>query len=698
MEATECGAASLAAILKYYGKSVAIEDLRRQCGVSRNGVNAKSIVRAAQYHGLKTRALRVNIEGAKKLRTPAVIHWNMDHFLVLCGFGKRGAVLADPAFGLRTVSMEEFSRSFTGIAIEMEPSEKFERGGEIKSSYIKECVAEVAPAVVFLLLLDACIIIGSTVLMFAGTAFIDKVLIGSNAQGLSVIIKAMLCAGVLAASAMAFTENIRYRIAKRLNLSINSQFIERLLHVPADFFSQRSAGDLSCRQNAGMLMGENISRLMMPVPGYVLQTVSYITITALIDSQAAAIGIAAAAVNIAAIIISSRRHAEKMRSLIRDKGALQSDISRAVDMIETVKACGAEESMFARLTAAGTQMLNTKTEIDRDGVYTSALFTLLNSFAAGAVLIAGAWKIISGSMTAGVLITSQALIAAMLSPVGKAAGAGIELQATRGEAARMDDVMNYDEDRMFSETVQHGAIDGDVELKNVGFSYDPLGAPFIIGFDLKIKKGGNVAITGGSGSGKSTAAKLIAGLYREDSGSVTFNGNKLSDIDREYFYSEIAVVSQNIRLFSGTVYENITMWDDGIAYEDVVAAAKAACIHEDIISRRGGYRAEVTENGENFSGGQRQRIEIARALVKKPSIIILDEATSALDTDTEDRVMNNIKALGITSIVVAHRLSSIIDSDEIIVMNGGKIVERGTHDELMDMHGEYYSLVRSVIR
>lgn len=437
---------------------------------------------------------------------------------------------------------------------------------------------------------------------------------------------------------------------------------------------------------------------MMPVPGYVLQTASYIIITALIDSHAAVIGIVAAVVNVGAMIISSRRHAEKMRSLIRDKGALQSDISRTVDMIETVKACGAEESMFARLTAAGTQMLNTKTEIDRDGVYTSALFTLLNSFAAGAVLIVGAWKIISGSMTAGVLITSQALIAAMLSPVGKAAGAGIELQAMRGEAARMDDVMNYDEDRMFSETAQHVDIDGDVELKNVYFSYDPLGAPFISEFDLKIKKGGTVAITGGSGSGKSTAAKLIAGLYREDSGSVTFNGNKLSDIDRDYFYSEIAVVSQNIRLFSGTVYENITMWDDGIAYEDVVAAAKAACIHEDIISRRGGYRAEVAENGENFSGGQRQRIEIARALVKKPSLIILDEATSALDTDTEDRVMNNIKALGITSIIVAHRLSSIIDSDEIIVMNGGKIVERGTHDELMDMHGEYYSLVRSVIR
>lgn len=700
MEATECGAASLAMILAYYGKTVPLEELRRECGVSRNGVNAKSIVKAARFHGLKTRAVRVSVEGARKLKTPAVIHWNMDHFLVLCGFNKRGAVLADPESGIRTVTGDEFSKSFTGIAIEMSPSEDFKKdsGAKKREDYTFFCMKDFLPYTVYFALLEICALIGSASILFLNSVFIDRVIIAGNLQNIPVVIKILICAGLITAGAFALLENIRHSIGLHLNLRLNSGFMERILKLPIEFFAQRSEGDLANRQSANMRMGMNICRMLSPIPGYIFQIAVYLSILIAFDADIAVIGIIAAAANIAAVIFGSRKHGENMRSYSRDMGALQSDISRAVDTIETVKSCGAEGAMLARLTASGTKAANSKTAADKTAVYTSGLFSALNSFGSAVILIAGVWKILSGSMSTGILIAVESIAAAMLEPIGNIVNTGTEIQTLRGETARTNDVMRYEEDSKFlkSDTAQTKDIRGDIELKDVSFGYDPLSPPLIENFNLTIRKGGMVAITGGSGSGKSTIAKIIAGLYCENGGTVTFNGALRKETDHYYFYSQTAVVSQNIRLFEGSVFDNITMWDESIPYDDVVSAAKAACIHEDIISRTDGYREYVAENGVNFSGGQRQRIEIARALVKKPSIIIMDEATSALDADTEKSVMDNIKAMGITMIVVAHRLSTVMDSDEIIVMEHGKIVERGTHDELLDKNGAYCALVRSM--
>lgn len=700
MEATECGAASLAMILGYYGKSVTLEELRRECGVSRNGVNAKNIANAAMFHGLKPRAFRADVEGAKSLQTPAIIHWNMDHFLVLCGFNKKGAVIADPAYGMRTVGMDEFSRSFTGVAMEFTPTEEFKKdsGAKNAAGHIRSCVKAFLPYMIYFTLLELCALIGNMAVLFLNSIFIDRILIGGNLQNLRIVLQTLLCAGLIAAAAAALGESARYRLGMRLNLMINSGFIRRMLRLPVEFFAQRSEGDLANRQNANMRMGIDIFRMLSPVPGYILQAAVYLTLIFIFDAYIAIIGLLTTAANIAAMLISSKKHGEELRSYSRDIGALQGDVSRAIDIIETVKSCGAEEAMLARLMAAGTQTVNTKTNADKTAVTMSALFSFLSAFGTGAVLIAGVWRILSGSLSTGMLIAAQALAAAMLEPVGNVVNAGTELQTLKGQAARTDDVMSYGEDGKFRDEDKEQTKDmiGAVELKNVRFGYSPLEPPLIYGFDLTVNKGGCVAITGGSGSGKSTVAKIIAGLYGEQGGAVTFNGAARNELDRYYFYSHIASVSQNIRLFEGSVLDNITMWDTDIPYDDAVAAAKAACIHDEIISRHNGYRERVLENGVNFSGGQRQRIEIARALVKRPSVLILDEATSALDADTEERVMNNIKALGITLIVVAHRLSAIMDSDEIIVMESGHIAERGTHDELMAKNGVYSALVRSV--
>lgn len=700
MEITECGAASLAMILNYYGKTVTLEELRRECGVSRNGVNAKSIVKAAEYHGLKVRTIRVNVEGAKKVKMPVVIHWNMDHFLVLCGFNKKGAVLADPAHGKRTVSMREFSKSFTGIVLEFTPTDGFKKDGGEKnnSDYIADCTKKFLPSAVYFVLLELCAIIGSAAALFLNSVFIDKILVDGNTQNLTIIFKTLLCAGLIAAASAALNENIKYKIGKHLNMLINSGFIGRIMKLPIEFFLQRSVGDLTNRQNSNMQLGINISCMMSPFFGYIMQIIIYFILIAVFDVHIALIGVLCAAANIAALIIRSKKYEEKMCSHIRDMGALQNDISQTVDMIETIKACGAEDAVFTRLIASGTQALNTKTQIDKAGVCMGSLFGFLNTFTSSVVLIVGIWKILCGDMTTGTLIALQSLVAAMMKPLGNIVNTGIEMQTVKGEMARANDVMRYDEDDKFlsNHVEQTKEIDGAVKLENIAFAYNPLDAPLIEGFNLTIKKGGSVALTGESGSGKSTVAKIIAGIYSEGSGRVSFGGVLRNEINRQYFYSKAAMVSQNIRLFEGTVLDNITMWDESISYDEVVAAAKAACIHDDIIARHGGYREIVTENGKNFSGGQRQRIEIARALVKKPSIIIMDEATSALDTDTEEKVMNNIKELGITRIIVAHRLSTIMDSDEIIVMEAGKIAERGNHTELMAKNGAYCALVRSV--
>ena len=700
MEATECGAASLAMIVGYYGKTVTLEELRRECGVSRNGVNAKNIVKAAQFHGLVPRAVRIGVEGVKNLKMPLIIHWNMDHFLVLCGFDKNNAVIADPAYGMCRVSMEEFSKLFTGIALEFTPGENFkkDKGDKSAKDYISACVKSFLPSTVYFVLLELCAVIGGGAMLFLNSAFIDKILVDGNTQDLDVIVKTLLCAGLISAFAVAFNEKIRHNIGKQLNLKINLGFIERMLRLPIEFFLQRSEGDLVNRQNANMQMGINISSMLSPLPGYIIQIIIYFVLITVLDIHIAFVGILCAAANICALIISSKKYENKIRLYGRDLGTLQSDISQAIDLIETVKSCGAEDFVLTGMMAAGTQAINTKTEIERTGVYAKSWFAFLNAFGSGVVLIAGVWKILSGSMTTGLLIAVQSFVAAMLQPLGDVVNTGIEMQSLKSDMIRTNDVMHYKEDSKFLDdnAAQEKEIDGDIVLKDIKFGYNPLDTPLISDFNLTVKKGGSVAITGKSGSGKSTVAKIIAGLYSEDGGTVTFKNVPRNEINHYYFYTKTAMVSQNIRLFEGTVLENITMWDDSIPYDEVVAAAKAACIHDDIISRKNGYRELVTENGKNFSGGQRQRIEIARALVKKPSVIIMDEATSALDADTEEKIMNNIKSLGITRIIAAHRLSAIRDSDEIIVMENGRIAECGTHDELMLKNGTYCALVRSV--
>ena len=699
MEKTECGAASLAMILAYYGKNVTLEEMRQDCSVSRNGVNAKNIVLAAELHGLSANPIRIEAKDVEGIELPAIIHWNMDHFVVLCGYNNRGVVIVDPADGSRTVSYDEFDRSFTGIAIEFKPDDSFKKedGCRKTKHYIYSCLKRYTPAVVYLAITELIIMIGTVSVLFLNSIFIDKILVSGNLRNLRIIIEVVLAAGVLSVGAMIINVRIKKRIGQLLNIDINTGFIEHILRLPIEFFKNRNEGDLTNRQNATMYMGAEFSRMILPIPASLMQILIYILIMFVFNLNVAVLAIICTAINIIAMILASKNYNEKMLPYTRDVGKLQGELSSVVDRIETIKACGAEEGAFMRLMSIGTRIANEKIITDKMGIFIENMFSYMNMFSLGLILIGGIIRIFQGEITAGMLIASQSIVAAIMSPVEDITNTEIEAQTLIGEAQRTDDVMNYIANNKFLDDagIQRSLLSGNVDIKEVTFRYNHLDKPAVDNFSMSIKEGQTVAITGSSGCGKSTIAKLIAGIYSPQSGKILFDGMELNGIDHRYFYSKVSMVSQRTNLFEGSVADNITMWDDSISYADVTNAAKAACIHEDIINRKNGYNEIVVSGGANFSGGQRQRIEIARALVKKPAVIILDEATSALDSITEDMIMKNIKALGITCIIIAHRISAIVDSDEIILLEDGVIKERGTHRSLMEKKGAYYSLRRS---
>lgn len=696
MEVTECGAASLCMILGYYGKSVTMEQLRLECGVSRNGVNAKNIARAAMLHGLKPRALKVGIHAARGLKFPAIIHWNMDHFVVLCGFTKKGAVIADPASGLRQIPEDEFSNNFTGIALEFTPTESFEKNRTLKNKndYIKSCLKSFAPVMFIFLICEFCVLASGGVLPFLSSVYINRVLLDGKIQQLSFVTAVLLACLLLAFLGGVIRVSTINRVVKQLNAKLNLGFFEHILKLPIEFFLQRNSGELAMRQGEAMNTGRLIVSMLPFIFTSMLQVLVYLGLLLFMNLKIAAIGVTMVVVNVIAAVLASKRYREKVMRSDRERAMLQGLISQTIDAMETIKSCGCEDAVFERLISAGSISINARTEIEKTSVLTNTVFTFLNTFSSALVIVAGIWEILFSSLTTGSLIALQGVMVAMLAPVGSAMNMGFQIQQLSGITHRTNDVMRYMEDTKFAEEEQKELteLDSDITLEDITFGYSPLDTPILQNFDLHIEKGGSLAIIGGSGSGKSTVAKLIAGLFCEKDGKIYFGSRERKEIRRDDFYSETAVVTQNIRLFEGTVLDNITMFDHTIPYDDVVAAAKIACIHEGIIARPSGYREWVSENGGNFSGGQRQRIEIARAIVKKPRLLIMDEATSALDADTEMNIMKAVSDMGITTIVVAHRLSAIRYCDSIIVMKNGEITEYGTHCDLMALNGEYAAL------
>lgn len=701
MEALECGAACLAMVAAYYGKWVPLEQVRRDCGVSRDGSNARNVLVAARSYGFAAKGYRYEPDS---LRTdgqfPCIIHWNMEHFVVLNGFTKDKAVLNDPARGLVSVSMEEFDRSFTGICLILEPGADFTPGGKPKSvlEFARHRLKGAGPAIAFVVL---CTIIGSLLGIIQpafSRIFYDRLLTGQNPEWFMPFMAALIVFSFL----QVFIAGVQMLYSNRINARFavvgSTSFLWKVLHLPMDFFSQRLAGDIQARQSSNAGVANALVNTFAPLSLQLIMMVFYFVVMVRYSWQLTLLGLVSIAVNMAMARVISQKRINLSRVQMRDGGKLSSATVSGIEMIETIKASGAENGFFGRWAgyqaSVNTQQMRSARMEQILGLIPSVISVVCSS----AITIAGAWLTMNGQFTVGMIAQFQGFLSSFSGPIGSLISAGQSLMEMRTEMERIEDVMQYPDDPAFHTAPDEAEgsfekLSGMVELKNVTFGYSRLAQPLIRDFNLTLKPGSRVALVGASGCGKSTVAKLISGLYQPWSGEILFDGQPMGSISREKLTGSLAVVDQDIVIFEDTIANNIRMWDTSIEDFEVTLAAWDAQIYHDIMRRDGGFQNKLTEGGKDLSGGQRQRLEIARVLAQDPTIIIMDEATSALDAKTEYEVVSAIRNRGITCIVVAHRLSTIRDCDEILVMDGGLVVERGTHEELMARGGRYTELV-----
>ncbi|WHH58781.1 NHLP family bacteriocin export ABC transporter peptidase/permease/ATPase subunit [Petroclostridium sp. X23] len=700
MEALECGAASLCMVLAYYGKWLPLEQVRTDCGVSRDGSSAKNLLKAARAYGLKAAGYRMEPSALHDILLPAILHWNFNHFVVLNGFKGNKAVLNDPARGTVEVDMEEFDRAFTGIVLRFEKGEDFAAEGKPPSvwAFAKKRLKGTLVPFVFIVLTGILTALVGMITPLFSRVFIDNILSGKNPEWFSSFVFAM-GATLLFQFIVAVIESVYWlKIEGRFAITANAEFMWHVLRLPVDFFSQRFAGDIAARQGSNEQIASTLIKQLAPIFMNICLLFLYLIIMLKYNVMLAVVGIAAAFVNMFVMRYVSQKQVNMSRVMQRDGGKLSGITMSGIEMIETIKASGAENGFFERWAGYHAKQNNSQVEIARFNQFYGMIPSFLQQLANIVVLMMGVYLILDGEFTIGMLMAFQGFLSSFLSPVNELVGVGQAFITMRSSMERVEDVMNYkpdvkEETKVSDHNTAYGKMSGEIEINNITFGYNRLAEPLIENFSVHIKKGGRLALVGGSGSGKSTVAKLLSGLYSPWSGEIYFDGKKKDEIDRGLFTASLAVVDQDIVLFEDSISDNITMWDQSIQETTVVSAAKDAQIHQEIMQREGGYAHVIQEGGKNFSGGQRQRFEIARALAQEPSVIILDEATSALDVKTELAVMEAIKARGITCIIIAHRLSTIRDCDEIIVLDKGKVVERGTHEQLYAEDGTYAKLI-----
>ena len=698
MENVECGAASLAMILRYYGNySVSLEQLRLDCHVSRDGVTAKGIKTAAEKYGLKCRVLKADPESIKMLAMPVIIHWNMSHFVVLTGFDKNNYYINDPAIGSTKVSRDEFDHSFTGIVMLFEKTAEFksERGRK-ETSFTYFRIKPFFPALILISFLGAVVTVTSMIIPYFNSSYIDIMLLETDTSGFEVFIIALLAVVLLRFFAEIIKEKASYETERNMNISLSVGFMEKILKLPIIYFMQRTPGELANRQLGSFETAQLVCENLSPIFFQAVLVAVYCAAAFKFDVPIALIGVAAVLLNTVISYISSNKMSDVSAINKKNTGMYYGALVSSIDMMDTIKSSACEESIFVRLT--GTAAMCTQPRIQREIIklYSSAAFETVNFAVSAAILLTGTFRVLNGEFSIGVTVGLMGMFSAFLVPIGAFINSVSAIFDLKSIYNRTDDTMRYDnEDIFLPENIEQTKTMGnDIRLENVAYTYGGSEKNAVTDISFEIKKGKSVALTGESGGGKSTVAKMIAGLFSETVGHIYYGDAEKKDIHKSNFYSKIAVVSQSVIMYEGTVFDNIAMWNKNVEYEDVVRACKTACIHNDIIARKGAYYEKITEGGANFSGGQRQRFEIARALVRSPEILVLDEATSALDANTEAEIMKNITSLGITLIIIAHRLNTVRNCDEILVFKDGGIAERGTHKSLLEQNGIYARLIK----
>lgn len=700
MEATECGAASLGIILAYYGKFISLPELRQECGISRNGSKAVNIVGAAERLGLTAAGYRYKPEEIKDLPMPIIVHWGFNHFLVVEGVNKDIVYLNDPAEGHRTVSWQEFEEQYTGIALTFSPTPEFKSGGRpmrvmpIYFSWLKNS----RQALCFILIIGLGLAFLGLVQPFINQLFFDEVMTYKHREWMFNLLLALFTV-IITKGLLVFLRFFSLtRWQGSLTIGQGARFFRHILRLPIDFFQQRYIGEVASRIQFNENIASFVTANLAPSILDALTVLLYLFLLWEYNIELTLIGVFFTAVNIGVLWYTYHWLTEQQMKIQQETGKLYGLAISGLSTIETLKANGHEGDFFVKWVGYQADLMNILQKNDYYTQLINLVPVVLSGINAAIVMAVGSFEIMDGFMTIGIFVAFQNLMSNFQTPVNKLTGMIQSIQETHSQLLRLEDVLNYDVDAFYfpQETVKPLSkyrLSGKLELKKVSFGYARLEKPMIKKLNLKLEPGRRVALVGSSGSGKSTAGKLIAGLLQPWSGEILFDDIPINELPREVLANSLSMVEQDIVLFKGTIRDNIALFDQSIKQQSIIQAAKDAMIHDDIVHLNGGYEYLLDEGGYQFSGGQRQRLEIARALATNPALLILDEATSALDPVTEKQVMDNIRKRGCACVIIAHRLSTIRDCDEIIVLHRGRVVERGNHHSLLEKDGAYSKLI-----
>ena len=702
METTECAAACLGMILAYYGRWVPLEALRIGCGVSRDGANAANMLRAAREYGLVAQGFRCSREDLFDIPFPMVLFWEFNHFVVLEGIRGKRFYVNDPDHGPRRLTREEFDESYAGICLGFRRGPDFRRGGSKPSILrgLRSRFGHARGALAFAALATLTLLVPGLAVPTMVKVFVDDVLIGRNGAWVNALLAGLALAAVVQGALVWLQRAFLARMEAKLSIIMASSFFWHLVTLPMPFFSQRYAGDLVSR----VASNDKVARLLSDeLAVNAINTLAmgfYAAVMLTYDVLLTLVTVAIVAANLVVLRLASRARDDANRRLLKEQGRLAGASVNGIQTIETLKASGSEGDFFARWSGMHANALDAQQRLAFVSMLANAAPPLLFVLGVVAVLGVGGLRVLEGTLTIGGLVAFQSLAQSFAAPVNGLVQFGAHLQTVRGDLARLDDVLRYAPDERARRALDAGAVPepapaprGAVELDRVTCGHNVKEPPLIEDVTLSIRPGRRVALVGGSGSGKSTLARLICGLLTPWSGSVRIDGHDVDDIAPARFAEIVAHVDQEFMLFEGSVRDNVALWEPTVSERDVVQALRDAAIHDVVAERPGKYDAAVEEGGRNFSGGQRQRLEIARALARNPALLVLDEATAALDPVTELEIDDRLRQRGCTCLIVAHRLSTIRDADEIIVLDGGRIVQRGTHETLMADEGLYRVLV-----
>jgi NHLM bacteriocin system ABC transporter peptidase/ATP-binding protein len=697
MESTECGAASLAMVLAHFGRWVPLEQLREECGVSRDGANARSIALAGRAEGLTVQGLRVRLDGLPEIDLPVVAYWQFNHFVVIEGMSAAGLRINDPASGRRSVTWEEADRDFTGLVLSCAPGPDFTKAGRAPTAW-RGLIARLdgeGSALAFLVVAGLALAIPVTLAPMALQGYVDRVVMSGSTEWIPVTIATLLVAAVLS----LWLSWWQGSVARRLSLDLSQRqavgFMAHALRLPVSFFVQRYAGDVAARVHLVDAIAQVASTRIVPAFLGLVTAVAVGALLFLYSWQLALVAIAAGVAVVASIRASARWRREATATVGQEAGIYAGAVAYGLSSMETIKSSGTGDEFFTAAVGHHARLANARMRLAVPTTLLGSLPSLVTGIASAVVVAGGGLLVASSQLSAGGYVAMLALLPLFLGPLATWTALGVTLQQARVALDRISDLLDQPVDPVFGvgpERQESGPVSAVLEIREATFGYSRTAEPLLRDFSLRLEPGRRVALVGSSGSGKSTIGRLAVGLLQPWSGEVTLGGIPLAQAHATLVAS-VAYVDQDIVLFEGTVRENIALFDDSVPDEDVVAAARAAALHEEISVRPGSYEARVADGGRNFSGGQRQRMEIARALVRRPSLIVLDEATSALDPIVEEEVMRSLHETGAGLLVIAHRLSTVRDCDEIIVLEGGTVVERGDHDSLLARGGAYTRLV-----